>query len=60
VTDLPVLIGVGIANAEQAVEACTVADGVVIGSAIVRRMLEGEGPTGVAAYVSEVRKALDG
>jgi tryptophan synthase alpha chain len=60
VTDKPVLIGVGISNADQAVEACTVADGVVIGSAVVRRMLEGEGPTGVAAYVAEVRKALDG
>jgi tryptophan synthase alpha chain len=60
VTDKPVLIGVGVSNAEQAVEACTVADGVVIGSAVVRRMLEGEGPAGVAAYVAEVRKALDG
>jgi tryptophan synthase alpha chain len=60
VTDLPVLIGVGVSNAEQAVEACRVADGVVIGTSVVRRMLEGEGPSGVAAYVAEVRKALDG
>jgi tryptophan synthase alpha chain len=59
-TDLPVLVGVGVSNAEQAVEASRVADGVVIGSSIVRRMLEGEGPTGVGAYVAEVRKALDG
>jgi tryptophan synthase alpha chain len=60
ITDLPVLIGVGVSNAEQAVEACKVADGVVIGTSVVRRMLEGEGPAGVAAYVAEVRKALDG
>jgi tryptophan synthase alpha chain len=60
VTDLPVLIGVGVSNAEQAVEACRVADGVVIGTSVVRRMLEGEGPAGVGAYVAEVRKALDG
>jgi tryptophan synthase alpha chain len=60
VTDLPVLIGVGVSNAEQAVEACKVADGVVIGTSVVRRMLEGEGPAGVGAYVAEVRKALDG
>jgi tryptophan synthase alpha chain len=60
VTDLPVLIGVGVSNAEQAVEASRVADGVVIGTSVVRRMLEGEGPAGVAAYVAEVRKALDG
>ena len=59
VTDMPVLIGVGISNADQAVEACQVADGVVIGTSVVRRMLAGEGPTGVAAYVAEVRKALD-
>lgn len=59
VTDKPVLIGVGISNAAQAVEACRVADGVVIGSSVVRRMLEGAGPLGVAAYIAEVRAALD-
>jgi len=59
VTDKPVLIGVGISNADQAVEACEVADGVVIGSSVVRRMLAGEGPSGVAAYIAEVRTALD-
>ena len=59
VTDKPVLIGVGISNAEQAVEASTVADGVVIGSALVRRVLEGAGPQGAAAFVAEVRAALD-
>jgi len=59
VTDKPVLVGVGVSNAEQAVEACKVADGVVIGTSVVRRMLEGAGPTGVAAYVKEVRDALD-
>jgi tryptophan synthase alpha chain len=60
ITDQPVLIGVGVSNAEQAVAACQVADGVVIGTSVVRRMLEGEGPAGVGAYVAEVRKALDG
>jgi tryptophan synthase alpha chain len=59
VTDKPVLVGVGISNAEQAVQACEVADGVVIGSAIVRRLLDGEGPLGVARFVGEVRRALD-
>jgi tryptophan synthase alpha chain len=58
VTDLPVLIGVGISNAEQAVDATEVADGVVIGTAVVRRMLE-EGAEGVAAYLASVRRALD-
>jgi tryptophan synthase alpha chain len=59
VTDKPVLIGVGISNAEQAVQASGVADGVVIGSAIVRRLLDGSGPEGAAKFVAEVRDALD-
>jgi tryptophan synthase alpha chain len=59
VTDKPVLIGVGISTAEQAVQACEVADGVVIGSAIVRRLLDGDGPEGAAKFVAEVRSALD-
>jgi tryptophan synthase alpha chain len=59
VTDKPVLIGVGISNAEQAVEASKVADGVVIGSALVRRVLAGSGPLGAAAFIAEVRAALD-
>jgi tryptophan synthase alpha chain len=59
VTDKPVLIGVGVSNAEQAVQACAVADGVVVGSAVVRRLLEGEGPEGVAAFLRGIRHALD-
>ncbi len=60
VTDKPVLIGVGVSDAAQAVEACTVADGVVIGSAVMRRLLDGEGPAGVHTFLSGVRAALDG
>jgi len=59
VTDKPVLIGVGVSDAAQAVAACEVADGVVMGTSVVRRMLEGAGPIGVAAFVAEVRAALD-
>jgi tryptophan synthase alpha chain len=58
VTDKPVLIGVGVSNAAQAVEACAVADGVVQGASVVRRLLE-EGPDGVGRYVAAVRAALD-
>ena len=36
VTDTPVLLGVGISNAAQAVEAARYADGVVVGSALVQ------------------------
>ena len=59
VTDVPVLIGVGVSNAEQAVEAVQVADGVIQGASVVRRLMEG-GPDAVYAYVAEVRHALDG
>ncbi|MCX7621841.1 MAG: tryptophan synthase subunit alpha [Acidimicrobiales bacterium] len=59
VTDKPVLVGVGVSNAEQAVEACAVADGVVIGSALVRRLLDGVGPSGAFEFVAGIRRALD-
>ncbi|HZT66914.1 MAG TPA: tryptophan synthase subunit alpha [Acidimicrobiales bacterium] len=59
VTDKPVLVGVGVSTPEQAVEVCTEADGVVVGSALVRRLLEGAGPEGAAEFVSTLRAALD-
>ncbi len=59
-TDLPVLVGVGVSNAEQARQVCEVADGVAIGSALVRRLLEGEGPDGAASFVASLRRGLDG
>lgn len=41
-TDLPLLVGVGIGTPEQAAEACRFADGVVVGSTLVRHLLEGD------------------
>ncbi len=41
-TDLPLLVGVGIGTAEQAAEACGFADGVIVGSALMARMVEGD------------------
>ncbi len=58
VTSKPVLVGVGVSNAEQAVEASRVADGVIMGASVVRRMMEG-GADSVGAYIAEVRSALD-
>lgn len=57
VTDVPVLVGVGVSNAAQAHEACQVADGVVMGASVVRRLLEG-GADAVGQFVAEVRAAL--
>lgn len=59
VTDKPVLVGIGVSTPEHAVEACRHADGVVIGSAVVRRLLDGGGPDEAAAFVASVRAALD-
>ncbi len=41
-TDVPLLVGVGIGTPEQASAACAFADGVIVGSALVRRLLEGD------------------
>jgi tryptophan synthase alpha chain len=58
-TDLPVLVGVGIGSPEQAIEACAVADGVIIGSTVVRRLVEGQGAGAVRELIAEYRDALD-
>jgi tryptophan synthase alpha chain len=58
-TDLPVCVGIGVSTPEQAAEVCAVADGVIVGSALVRRLLEGEGPDGAAAFVGALRHAID-
>ena len=58
VTDVPVLVGVGVSNAAQAYEATRVADGVIQGASVVRRLME-HGPDAVGEYVAEVRAAID-
>jgi tryptophan synthase alpha chain len=57
-TDLPVLVGIGITNAEQAQAAARTADGVVIGSAVVRLVTD-EGAPAAASFLSAVRASLD-
>jgi tryptophan synthase alpha chain len=42
VTDLPVCVGLGVSTREQAAELAAVADGVIVGSALVR-VLDGDG-----------------
>jgi tryptophan synthase alpha chain len=58
-TDMPVCVGIGVSTPAQAAEACAVADGVVVGSALVRRLLEGGGPDAAAAFVGSLRDAID-
>jgi tryptophan synthase alpha chain len=59
ITDKPVLIGIGVSNAAQAAEVAGVADGVIVGSALVRRLLDGGGPEAAAAFVAELRAGLE-
>jgi tryptophan synthase alpha chain len=59
-TDKPVLVGIGVSNADQAAEVGAVADGVIVGSALVRRLLDGGGAEAAAAFVAELRSGLDG
>ncbi len=58
-TDRPALLGVGISTAAQAREAAGYADGVVVGSALVRKLLQSGGPDEAGAFVAELRAALD-
>ena len=58
VTDLPVAVGFGIRDGAQAALAARLADGVVVGSAIVERM-RAAGAAGGLALVAELRAAVD-
>ncbi len=57
-TDAPVVVGIGVSNAVQAVEATRSADGVVIGSALVDLVLK-SGPDAAREFLAGVRSALD-
>ncbi len=50
-TDLPVCVGLGVSNAAQAAEVAAFADGVIVGSAFVKRLLDhgDDLPAGLAA-----------
>jgi tryptophan synthase alpha chain len=50
-TDLPVCVGFGIKTPEAAGEIAAVADGAVVGSAIVERLGRGDSPAEVIAFV---------
>ena len=59
-TDKPVLLGVGLSTPEHAEAAASIADGVIVGSALVRRLLEGGGPEVAGSLMAEFRQSLDG
>jgi tryptophan synthase alpha chain len=56
-TDLPLLVGVGIGTPAAAAEACAFADGVVVGSALMSALID-EGPDGLLALATAFRAAI--
>lgn len=57
-TDVPVAVGFGISNADQATAVAQAADGVIIGSALIN-VLDREGPEGMERWVRGIREGLD-
>ncbi|MDD9921756.1 MAG: tryptophan synthase subunit alpha [Boseongicola sp.] len=53
-TDLPVIVGFGIKTAESSRTIAEVADGAVVGSAIVERIGNGDSPSEVLAFVKSL------
>ena len=58
-TDKPVLMGFGVSTPEHAVQIAASADGVIVGTALVRRLLDGGGAEEAHRFISSLRKALD-
>ena len=56
-TDLPLVLGVGVGSPEQAAEVGTFADGAVVGTALMARLLEGD-RDGLLALAADFRAAL--
>ena len=56
----PACVGIGVSTPEQAAEVGAAADGVIVGSALVRRILEGAGAQGAGEFVRSLRGALRG
>lgn len=59
VTDLPIAVGIGVSTPDQAREAAAYSDGVIVGSALVKRIGEAGDPVDAAArFVAELRAAV--
>ncbi len=58
-TDLPVLLGFGVSSAATAAAAAGLADGVIVGSALMQRVLDGASPADLGVLLAQMRTALD-
>jgi tryptophan synthase alpha chain len=65
-TDVPILVGFGISSPEQARAVAEVADGVIVGSAVVRHLAEAANQPrdvflgGIERYVGDLARAVSG
>ena len=58
-TDKPVAVGIGVSTPEHAAEVGSYADGVIVGSAVVKRIRETADPAGaVGEFVVELREGI--
>lgn len=58
-TDLPVIMGFGISTPAQAADLAQHADGVIVGSALMRLRLDGATPERIGEEIAALRAALD-
>ncbi|UOY02843.1 tryptophan synthase subunit alpha [Blastococcus sp. PRF04-17] len=56
--ELAVCVGLGVSNGDQAAEVAAFADGVIVGSAYVRELLEGRGADGVRALTDDLARGV--
>lgn len=59
-TSKPLYLGFGISTPDQAARAAEVADGVIVGSAILRRVQEGAKPRDIEKFVRSLKEAVTG
>ncbi len=58
-SDVPVYVGIGITTPEQARRAASYSDGVIVGSALVKLVLNGATTSEVESFVASFRAAID-
>jgi len=59
ISKLPLAVGFGISTPEQAATVAKIADGVVVGSAIVRLIEQGAGEAGLENFARSLREGMD-
>jgi len=58
VSDLPISVGLGVSNSVQASEISEFADGVIVGSAFLKLLLDGRGPDAVGELAKDLSRGV--